>query len=162
LPGNKEKELAMSSFHKILFPTDLSKNAEWAYFFACSVARDQGAAIIILHVYPPPIDRSEVVARRQGKGYEEDLWRFLEEYEGGSVPGGVTRQLKEGDTVEEILRVARESNCDLIVMGTHGRTGLGRLVMGSVAEQILRKAPCPVLTVKQPFPAVETTKDPAP
>jgi len=152
----------MSSFHRILFPTDLSKNAERAYPFACSVARDLGASIIILHVYPPPIDRSEVVAWHQGKGFEEDLKEFLEEYDGQGVPCGVTRQLKEGHAVEEILRVARESKCDLIVMGTHGRTGIARLLMGSVAEQVLRKAPCPVLTVKQPVPPGDTTKDPAP
>jgi nucleotide-binding universal stress UspA family protein len=52
-----------------------------------------------------------------------------------------------------ILRVAEEIHADLIVMGTHGRTGLGRLLMGSVAEQVVRRAPCPVLTMKAPFPA---------
>jgi len=60
------------------------------------------------------------------------------------------RQLVEGDPVSEILRVAREMPADLIVMGTHGRTGLERLLMGSVAEEVLRKATCPVLTVKRP------------
>jgi len=59
----------------------------------------------------------------------------------------------EGDVATEILRLAQETGSDLIVMGTHGRTGLARLLMGSVAEQVVRKAPCPVLTVKTPFPA---------
>jgi len=62
------------------------------------------------------------------------------------------RRLAEGDAVEETLRVAQEANADLIVMGTHGWTGLGRLLMGSVAEQVVRRASCPVLTVKAPFP----------
>src|SRR5207248_3655533 len=56
------------------------------------------------------------------------------------------------DTVPEIERVAEEEACDLIVMGTHGRTGLTRVLMGSVAEAVLRQAPCPVLTVRLPFP----------
>jgi nucleotide-binding universal stress UspA family protein len=62
----------------------------------------------------------------------------------------VEHHLKEGDPATEILRLAEERKVDVIVMGTHGRTGLGRLLMGSVAEQIVRKAPCPVLTVRLP------------
>jgi nucleotide-binding universal stress UspA family protein len=58
--------------------------------------------------------------------------------------------------VAEILRMAGEESCDLIVMGTHGRTGLGRLLMGSVAEHIVRKAPCLVLTLKSPTPSQDT------
>jgi nucleotide-binding universal stress UspA family protein len=58
--------------------------------------------------------------------------------------------MTEGDAVDEILRVARDADADLIVLGTHGRTGLGRLLMGSVAEQVVRRAPCPVLVVKAP------------
>jgi nucleotide-binding universal stress UspA family protein len=60
----------------------------------------------------------------------------------------VQRLLREGDPAQEILHTAEETKADLIVMGTHGRTGLRRLLMGSVAEVVLRKAPCPVLTVK--------------
>src|SRR5919198_2663943 len=62
------------------------------------------------------------------------------------------RRLEQGDAVTEILRIAQEAHVDLIVLGTHGRTGLGRLLMGSVAEQVVRQAACPVLTVKAPFP----------
>jgi nucleotide-binding universal stress UspA family protein len=64
----------------------------------------------------------------------------------------VEHRLKEGAPATEILRTARALECDLIVMGTHGRTGVGRLLMGSVAEEVLRKAPCPVLTVKTAIP----------
>ena len=65
----------------------------------------------------------------------------------------IERVLKEGgDAGTEILRMAKEISSDLIVMGTHGRTGLSRLLMGSVAEAVSRKAHCPVLTVKHPFP----------
>jgi nucleotide-binding universal stress UspA family protein len=58
----------------------------------------------------------------------------------------------DGDPAQVIVQFARERGCSLIVMGTHGRTGLERLLMGSVAEQVVRKAPCPVLTVKTPVP----------
>ena len=62
----------------------------------------------------------------------------------------VEHLLQAGEPVEEILRVAREGPCDLIVMGTHGRTGLSRLLMGSVAEAVVRTASCPVVTIKSP------------
>jgi nucleotide-binding universal stress UspA family protein len=68
----------------------------------------------------------------------------------------VEYRLEEGFAATEILRLAEEAKADLIVMGTHGRTGLSRLVLGSVAEQVVRKARCPVLTVKAPFPGMES------
>jgi len=64
------------------------------------------------------------------------------------------------DPAGEILRLAAEVECDLIVLGTHGRTGLGRVLLGSVAEQVLRRAPCPVLTVKMPLPAAGSAEAP--
>src|SRR6266446_797817 len=80
------------------------------------------------------------------------------------VPGAVSteRRLVEGDAATEILRLVQETGSDLVVMGTHGRTGLARFLMGSVAEQIVRKAPCPVLTLKGPMPsAVPQEQEPA-
>jgi len=68
----------------------------------------------------------------------------------------VERRLVEGDAVPSILREAEEQGADLIVMGMHGRTGLNRLLMGSTAEHVVRRASCPVLTVKTPVPAAET------
>ena len=73
-------------------------------------------------------------------------------------------RLREGDAAEEVLRVADDVGADLIVMGTHGRTGLGRVLMGSVAEAVLRGSRCPVLVVKGPIPttaAVVPTAVPA-
>jgi nucleotide-binding universal stress UspA family protein len=61
------------------------------------------------------------------------------------------RVVKQGDAATEILHLAKEISCELIVMGTHGRTGLARLLMGSTAETVSRKAHCPVMTVKHPF-----------
>jgi hypothetical protein len=71
-----------------------------------------------------------------------------------------TQLLLVGDPASAILRVTQELPADLIVMGTHGRTGLGRLLMGSVAEQVVRKAPCPVVTVKTPLPEKKASEVP--
>jgi nucleotide-binding universal stress UspA family protein len=138
----------MFPIQQVLVPTDFSAPSEAAFQLACSLARDHGGRVVVLHVYPRPLSHGEVVARRQEDGYEDDLWRMLHQLRpaGGEVP--VEHRLAEGDAAEEIVRLAGELNCDLIVMGTHGRTGLARLLFGSVAEKVLRQAPCPVLTVK--------------
>ena len=133
----------MLHIRSILHPTDFSVPSNSALTLACSLARDQGAHLIVLHVVP-----TSLAAEKRGFG--DDLG---DELNGMAVPDQqvpTERRLEEGDPVTQILRVARETNCDLIVMGTHGRTGLGRFVMGSVAEQVVRKALCPVLTVKMP------------
>ena len=77
----------------------------------------------------------------------EELLRLAQ----ASAPGlQANYRVEKGDAAPRIVGVAEETRCDLIVMGTHGRTGLGRVLMGSVAEQVLRTAPCPVVTVKAP------------
>ena len=84
------------------------------------------------------------------EGYEEEIGEtLLRIHPPASVP--VIHVLETGQPVEEILRVAKESHVDLIIMGTHGRRGLKRMLLGSVAERVMREAPCPVLTVKTPF-----------
>jgi nucleotide-binding universal stress UspA family protein len=74
----------------------------------------------------------------------------------------VEHRLCCGDAAWEIIELARALKSDLIVMGTHGRTGVGRLLMGSVAEAVLRRAHCPVLTLKVPFPSVASPTPPRP
>ena len=74
----------------------------------------------------------------------------------------VEHRLVEGTAATEILRLAEETKCDVIVLGTHGRTGFGRLLMGSVAEQVVRRAPCPVVTVKTPLPETSPSGESAP
>lgn len=139
----------MFSVKTILFATDMSPNADFAFGVACSLARDYGARLLVLHVYPPPLNHGEVVARRQDDGYLENLGAELRRCQ---PPEGVPAEylLEEGAAADTILRTAASNRCDLIVVGTHGRTGLRHLLMGSVAEQVVRKAPCPVLTVKGP------------
>jgi nucleotide-binding universal stress UspA family protein len=139
--------------HTIVFPTDFSEHAARVFPVACTLARDEGARLIVLHVMPPPLNHAEVVARRPPDGYRDELWRMLHRIQAPEANVRVEHRLEEGDAATEILRVAGDTGVGLIVMGTHGRTGLKRLLMGSVAEQVLRRAACPVLTVKAPPPA---------
>jgi universal stress protein A len=116
-----------------------------AFQLACALARDNKSRLVILHVVSPPQSHGEVVARRQDNGYHADLWRMLERMRPEATLS-VERRLEDGGAVETILRVAQEEGADLIVLGTHGRGALGKLLLGSVAEQIVRRASCPVLT----------------
>jgi nucleotide-binding universal stress UspA family protein len=136
---------------KILFPTDLSGTGDHALELATSLARDSGATLIVAHVEEPPM------AYGGGEMYygveEPDRERLTEALSkivpaDGEVP--CTHKLLIGDPADAIVQLAEAEHVDFIVMGTHGRTGFTRLLMGSVAEAVVRRAPCPVLTVKQP------------
>ena len=148
-----EKERGMLAVRTILHPTDFSEPSQNALGLACALARDYGARLIVLHVAEPltvgyegvvvPPNPEELPASAQ-----EQLARL-------PVPQAnlhAERRVERGDAVPVILRVAQEVQADLIVLGTHGWTGLGRLLMGSVAEQVVRRTTCPVLTVKTPVP----------
>jgi nucleotide-binding universal stress UspA family protein len=131
----------------ILHPTDFSELSDAAFRVACAVARDHGSRLVVLHVVSPPQSHGEVVARRQDSGYHEDLRRMLQRVRPEDLAVAVDRRLEDGPAAETILRVARDEGAGLIVLGTQGRGGLGRLLLGSVAERVLRQAPCLVLTV---------------
>jgi len=146
----------MLPIQTILHPTDFSEQAGYGFQLACALARDYGARLIVCHVYqPPPVVYGEFgVAPPPPSDAPEALRERLGEVRPPDEEMDVQHYLLEGDPAAEIVQMARDSQCDLIVMGTHGRTGLGRLLMGSVAEQVMRKAPCPVLTVKAPLAEV--------
>lgn len=140
----------------ILHPTDLSDRCAEAFRVACSLAKDHVAQVIVIHVPEPiaaPIGMAQLPPLPEGHrgGMEEWLRRSHEP----APDVQVEYRVEEGDVATGIMNAARATTCDLIVMGTHGRTGLGRLLMGSVAESLLRTAPCPVVTVKTPFPEAE-------
>jgi nucleotide-binding universal stress UspA family protein len=142
------KEEEMTPIHTILHPTDFSPQSAHALQLACSLARDYVARLVVLHVAePPPVPYGDGILLPVPVDDDERLKGELGRL---PVPDGVRaeRRFERGDPVTETLRVAEEISADLVVMGTHGRTGLGRLLMGSVAEQVVRQAPCPVLTVK--------------
>jgi len=141
----------MSTIHTILVPTDFSEYSDAAFRVASSLASEQEARLIVLHVNPPATMHGEVIDRREPNGYYDRLWEELYARKPLDPRTEVEHRLREGDPVEEILEAAKESSCDLIVMGTHGRSGLGRLLLGSIAEKIMREAPCPVLTINRPL-----------
>jgi nucleotide-binding universal stress UspA family protein len=145
----------MAGIQKILHPTDFSECSRHAFQMACALARDNHATLIVLHVMMPSVSPVQEVP-------PPDPFRPAESQgSAGSLPWPkssdprirVEHRLTEGDPADEILRLTDALRCDLIVMGTHGRTGLGRLLLGSVAEEVLRRAVCPVLTVKMPLRA---------
>ena len=143
----------MLSIHTILHPTDLSALSKSAFDLACAVARDYDARLVVVHVKPPQMMGGEVHALiTTPEEVDRELRGELDKLQPHDASTQIERVLKEGDAGTEILRTAKEISSDIIVMGSHGRTGLSRLFMGSVAEAVSRKAHCPVLTVKHPFP----------
>ena len=144
----------MLTIETILHPTDFSKPSDYAFRLAHSLARDHGSRLIVLHIVetfgPELVTYGEAATELEPEGYRQKLWADLQQIQPQDPSVRVEHQLAEGDEAAEIIRVATESSCGLIVMATHGRTGLQRLLMGSVAEQVMRRAPCPVLTVKSP------------
>jgi nucleotide-binding universal stress UspA family protein len=149
------------TIQSILFPTDLSDSSESALGVAFSLARDYHARLLVLHVAPlggsVPYGEFERMLK-QSAGYRlelEDKLRHCQRPECNAE-----FRVEEGDPAAEIIRVAQESRCDVIVMGTHGRTGLRRLLQGSVAEKTLRGASRSVLLVKHPMIRVETSPEP--
>lgn len=135
----------------ILFPTDFSHASDEVLPHATALARDSGATLIILHVEEPP------VAYGGGELYygiaepnTDALKKMLENIKPADPKVPCVHRMVTGDPATEIVRVATDEHADLIVMSTHGRSGLTRVLMGSVAELVVRRAPCPVLTFKQP------------
>lgn len=154
----------MLAIRTILHPTDFSAYSDYAFRLACALARDYGARLVLLHVAKLPVMAyGEGVVPPDPVLYREHLWERLQQVQTGDVKIPAEYRLMEGDAATEILRIADETHADLILLGTHGRTGLGRLLMGSVAEQVVRRATCPVLTVKGPRcpVSVEETSSPA-
>jgi nucleotide-binding universal stress UspA family protein len=146
----------MPSLHTILHPTDFSDTSRYAFQLACTLARDHQARLLLFHVIPPPpgcILPEPAPNPLESAEAQPALRHWRLPWPEPLDPGiRVEHRVAEGDPLREILRLSQAVSCDLIVMGTHGRTGLSRLLAGSVAEEVLRKASCPVLAVRTPLP----------
>lgn len=140
---------------KILFPTDFSEGSDNALPYAADMAKHYGAKLYLLHVihdiakatgwYVPHVSLDELY-RDIEKNAAKEMDRYgLEEFRGLK---DIERPVVKGIPYEEILKFAKENNIDLIVIGTHGRKGLDRVIFGSTAEKVVRDAPCPVLSVR--------------
>ena len=148
----------MIDIKHILFPTDFSEPAQHAMRFAVSFAQEYGAKLTILHVVEdmanaihfdllqaPPLAQLLTESEERARAELAELMPTAL-----SPPVESECLLRHGIPFVEIVRAAAEFKSDLIVLGTHGRTGLTHALFGSVAEKVVRKAPCPVLTVRHP------------
>lgn len=145
-------------FKKILFCTDFSENSDYAFLYALNLAKTYKAKLLIFHAiveqtfynWASPEAEDEMKAKQIQLGRQElKTWHVpllgeFKEYEYLSSETG------EGGAYYEIIQTARNESVDVIVMGTHGRTGLKHLIFGSTAENVVKKSPCPVLTVRLP------------
>jgi nucleotide-binding universal stress UspA family protein len=142
---------------KILHPTDFSECAAEAQAVAVDLARKLAAELVLVQVLvEAPLYSEGFISRRQvqtvydaqRKWSEETLEARAEQLRQSGIKTGW--RVQAGAPHEEIVRTAEEEHADMIVMGTHGRGGLNRMILGSVAERVIRLARCPVLTVRQP------------
>jgi nucleotide-binding universal stress UspA family protein len=139
----------MIHVEKILYPTDFSSYSNQAYFHAVGLAKLHKASLTVAYVFDP--EKAVTPNSTGDRDADRTYWRRqLEQIHplDESIP--VRHVMLDGDPATELVRLAREQRFSLVVMGTHGRTGLERALMGSVAEKVLREAPCSVLVVKLP------------
>jgi nucleotide-binding universal stress UspA family protein len=146
----------MIKIKKILYPTDFSEPSKVALEYAAELAKQFGAELEILHVM---FDETQVVSfylpqvtmQSLSTDIETGSSKQLDEFiKNQTVLQGInyTTKLIKGTPFIEINKYAKETGADMIVIGTHGRTGLDHVLFGSTAEKVVRKAPCPVFTIR--------------
>ena len=147
----------MKRFEKILLAIDFSDYSEIACEYALTMANCFGSSIHLLHVINEPVDlRGFYVPHISFEQLEQEIAsgasRMLNDFCAKNMAGfsSYTSSVVSGIPYEEIIRVATEQESSLIVIGTHGRTGLDHLLFGSTAERVVRSSPCPVLTIRLP------------
>ena len=148
--------MATDVVRRIVVPTDFSEGASEAWRLAQRVAQRVGSEIILVHVFvePPPYgDPPSMVAAwhvlvEAEQWVAEELERWADEARKLEIT--VRTVVRTGSPSAEIVKLASEEQADLVSMGTHGRSGVSRVLLGSVADRVIRTAPCPVLTVRKP------------
>ncbi len=143
----------MASWTKICCPIDFSETSRAALEEASELARRYQGELTLLHVFEPPVGTADLMVAppEMFEQTAKDLERKLELWKGEAEQRGakaVRALVVTGAAATETVRFAREGGYDLVVMGTHGRRGLRHLVLGSVAERVVREAPCAVLVVR--------------
>ena len=140
----------------ILCPVDFSDRSKSALAFATSLAKEHGAELHIVYSYEEPYAYTD--SGMSGFVMPADMNPDKELLLGQKPTDNAVRYRQKfliGSPTSTLVNYAKDNDIDLIVMATHGRTGLGRLLMGSVAEAVLRRASCPVMTLKTPLVAAE-------
>lgn len=157
--GSEEEARDMHHlFLRILSPVDFQENSLIALEYAAQFARQYDATVYLLHVIPTDeLHLHREVYRPEEGGGADVHWaekvskEKLQEIAQERLSGGIRHEIltRVGDAAESILAVAEEVGAELIVMATHGRTGISHFFLGSVAEQVVREASCPVLTIRR-------------
>lgn len=149
--------MAANPFNRIVVPTDFSDCAEEAWALAQRIAAAPGSEVVLAHVFvePPVYGESSLAAGTAWETFEEArTWVAdeLEKWAAGARAKCITVRtvMRTGSPAGEIVGLATEERADVVVIGTHGRGGIGRALLGSVADRVVRLAPCPVLTVRKP------------
>ena len=137
---------------RILVPFDFSEHSDKALRWASGMAQKWNAAVMVLHVvptpvYPPIVMESFLDTARLEAGLKEDAEQRMKEMVGKEGAVAVESRVEVGEPFWDICRIAEEEKVDLIVMGSHGRTGLAHVLVGSVAERVVRHASCPVVVI---------------
>jgi nucleotide-binding universal stress UspA family protein len=147
----------MPGFDKILCPVDFDRNSILALELAADLTRERKGMLYLLHVVPlPPGPEVALPFGKMEAAARTRLERIAREYISGKVRYEI--DIMMGDPGLEVLQVAKRMGAKLIVMATHGRKGLSHFLLGSVAERVIREAPCPVLTVKPAKPAKKSAR----
>jgi universal stress protein A len=159
MPESTENDVTLPRLRQILLPTDFSGCANYALPYAAAIARATHARILCVHVVEPlvpavgytgladPMPIADISEQLEDSAERE----FPRLTDCDELTGLVVEEIiVHGDAAAEIVRVAGENEADLIVISSHGRTGLGRMIFGSTAEAVVRHAGCPVLVVKPP------------
>ncbi len=147
----------MTSFETILFATDFSEGSEHAFDYAFSMAKTFGSRLLVVHVINEPVDLRgfyvpHISFEKLEKEIEAGAEKMMEKFCLTRM-GDFTRYesvILTGIPYEEILKKAEEEKVALVVLGTHGRSGIDHILFGSTAERVVRKARCPVMTVRLP------------
>jgi len=144
----------MNAIRKILVPTDFSSHADEAFRVAHTLARLVGAEVILFHIAQPPAVVSEDgrFLADPGKGKAANLWDRFHSLQSNDPKVRVAHEVIVADRpgADHVLDILDRLGCDLIVMGTHGRSWLKHRLFGSVTEEVVRRSLCPVLVVKAP------------
>jgi nucleotide-binding universal stress UspA family protein len=147
----------MSQWKKVLCPVDFSEVSMGALHYAADLCKESGAHLMAIHVIEPIVDPGDFtfrpvtivdLERQLAERAQESLAKAVTAL--GLPEGKVSTAVEHGVASAEIVRTAAEEGVDLIVMGTHGLTGIAHALIGSTAERVVRKATCPVLTMKVP------------
>jgi len=151
-----DKMMEYPKYKKILFCTDLSENADRAFDYAYGIAKRDEGRLYILHVIPDNPHQAyaescigKTTAKKINAQFKESLANNYKERYAKKMHNGVPFEIvtKSGREDDEIIRFAKQEKADLIVMGTHGRTGIEHVLFGSVAEKVLQHSPFPVFVI---------------